>query len=151
MKDKPILKKLKLIKKDADTKEIIKDNFKFGLYEDQECTRLITEIESNKDDGTVTFENLRYGEVYIKEISAPKNYQLSDKVVKITINDKGVFANDELLKEKDSMCEFIYYNQQIPKIQTGNEMNYILLISIVIISILVIIIGVIILKKNTKL
>ncbi len=34
------------------------------------------------------FENLRYGIYYIKEIAAPKGYVLSDKVIKIEMNDK---------------------------------------------------------------
>ena len=148
MKDMPILKNVRLIKKDSDTDEVIKANFTFGLYEDPECTKLIQEVKSDKDTGIVTFENLRYGEVFVKEISAPKNYQLSDKVVKITINENGVFADNDLLEETDSTCEFVFYNTPMPKVQTGNEMNYILLISIAIISLLAIIVGIVVLKRN---
>ena len=41
MKDMPILKTIKVIKADSETKETIKAKFKFGIYEDPECTKLI--------------------------------------------------------------------------------------------------------------
>lgn len=134
MKDKPILKTVRLIKCDSITNEIINANFKFGIYEDAKCTNLIKEIESNEQTGTVIFEDLTYGIYYIKEIQAPEGYLLSDKIVKVEINNKGIFADEELLKEDNSICEFIYYNTQIPKIQTGNERNYPLLLSSLLIS-----------------
>lgn len=134
MKDKPILKTVRLIKCDSITNEIINTNFKFGIYEDAKCINLIKEIESDKQAGTVIFEDLTYGIYYIKEIQAPEGYLLSDKIVKVEINNKGIFADEELLKEDNSICEFIYYNTQIPKIQTGNERNYPLLLSSLLIS-----------------
>lgn len=148
MKDMPILKTIKLLKTDIETKEIIKAYFKFGIYEDAECTRLIKEVISDKENGTVIFEDLRYGIYYIKEIEAPKGYHLSDKIVKVEINDKGTFADEELLEDKESICEFTYYNKPIPNIQTGNETNYILLGSLVAISIIGIVTGIVILKNK---
>lgn len=72
MKDMPILTDVRLIKIDKDTKEVIKSDFSFGIYEDEECTKLIKEVRSDKKLGTVLFEDLRYSTVYIKELSAPK-------------------------------------------------------------------------------
>ncbi len=146
----PILKTVKVVKVDSETKEIIKADFKFGIYEDQECTKLIKEISSDKEDGRVTFEDLRYGVYYIKEIEAPKGYQLSGKIVKIEINDDGTFADEELIEDKDSICEFIYHNQPIPRIQTGDETNYILLVISILVSLVVITTSIIILKKNKQ-
>ena len=134
MKDMPILKTIRIIKADSETKESIKVNFRFGIYEDLECTKLIKEVESKEQSGIVIFEDLRYGIYYIKEIEAPDGYLLSDKIVKIEINDKGVWADGELLEDDNSVCEFTYYNTQIPKIQTGNERNYPLLLSSLLIS-----------------
>ena len=148
MKDMPILKNIKVIKADYDTKEIIKEDFIFGIFEDLECTKLIKEVKSDKESATVTFEDLRYGEYYIKELKAPKNYLLSDKVVKIEINDSGTFADGELLEDNDSVCTFTYFDKVIPKIQTGNETNYILLASSIVISLIGIGIGIIILKRK---
>ena len=150
MKDMPILKTIKVIKADSETKETIKANFKFGIYEDQECTKLIKEVKSDKDNGTVSFEDLRYGTYYIKETEAPKGYQLSDKIVKIEISDKGTFADGELLEDKDSICTFTYYNKLIPKVQTGNEMNYAILIGSIIISLLEVTAGIVVLKRKKQ-
>ncbi len=72
MKDMPILSNIKVIKVDSETKEMIKGKFTFGLYADEQCNELIQEVESNKESGSVIFENLRFNTFYIKEISAPK-------------------------------------------------------------------------------
>ena len=73
---------------------------------------------------------------------------LSDS--KIEINDEGTFADGELLEDNDSICTFTYYNKLIPKIQTGSEMNYILLIGSAIISLLGITTGIVVLKRKNK-
>ncbi len=121
MKDMPILTSIQLTKIDEDTKEIIKDKFTFGLYADEECKELIMQVDSNKKEGTITFEDLRYGIYYIKEISAPKNYILSDKVVKLEINDKGVFIDDEQLEETDSIYNFEFSNKIIETPKTSDD------------------------------
>lgn len=150
MKDMPILKNIKIVKKDIDTQEIIKDDFKFGIFEDAECTKLIKEIESNIEEGTVTFENLRYGTFFIKEIQAPNNYQLSNEILKIEINDQGIFINGQVFDEADSTVTFTYYNRRIPEIQTGNELNYSLLGTNLMISLAGIITGIVMIKKKKK-
>ena len=150
MKDMPILKNIKIVKKDIDTQEVIKDDFKFGIFEDAECTKLIKEIESNKENGTVTFENLRYGKFFIKETQAPNNYQLSDEIFKIEINDQGIFINGQVFDEADSTVTFTYYNRRIPEIQTGNELNYALLGTNLIISLAGIITGIVMIKRKKK-
>lgn len=144
----PILKKIRIVKADSKTKETIKANFKFGIYEDENCTKLIKEVKSDKEQGTVTFEDLKYGTYFIKETKAPSTYQLSDKIIKVEINDEGIFVDGELIEENDSIGQFTYYNNKIPKIQTGNETNYVVLAVSVIISLLGIIIGVITLKRK---
>ena len=150
MQNNPILKTVKLIKLNKETDEIIKESFTFGLYIDKECTKLIQQMDSNVKEGTVTFKDLRYGTYYIKEVSAPTGYILSDKVVKLEINEKGVFVNNKKLDELESMVSFKFYNKPIPKIQTGNEMNYILLISSFVISVIGIIVGIIVLRNKKK-
>lgn len=69
MKDMPILKSVQVEKIDKDTGEHIKSNkFTFGIYEDEECTKLIKEAGANEFEGTALFDNLRYGTYYIKEL-----------------------------------------------------------------------------------
>ena len=123
MKDKPILKNVKLVKIDEETKEVIKDKFTFGIYEDEECTKLIQKIESNKDDGTIIFENLRYGIYFIKELQAPADYEISERVVKVEINDKGVFIDNSETEEKDEAYSFEFTNKKIEVPQTGDIGN----------------------------
>ena len=149
MKDMPILKSVRVEKIDRDTKEHIKSNkFTFGIYEDEACTKLIKEVGANTDNGTALFDNLRYGTYYIKELKAPLGYKLSDQVVKIEINDKGVFADGVSLEENDGVYEFEYYNSLLPLIQTGNETNYIILGSLAVISLIGIVGGITLLKKK---
>lgn len=69
MKDMPILKSVQVKKIDKDTGEHIKSNkFTFGIYEDEECTKLIKIAGANEFEGTALFDNLRYGTYYIKEL-----------------------------------------------------------------------------------
>ena len=127
MKDMPILKDVRLIKIDSNTGEIIKDKFTFGIFEDENCTKLIKEVESDKETGFVTFEDLRYGTYFIKELKAPKGYNLSNAVVKVEINDKGVFINDNLVEEQDDVYSFKFENAPIETPNTGDGRNNTLL------------------------
>lgn len=123
MKDMPILQNIKLVKIDSNTKEVIKDKFTFGIYEDAECTKLIKEVKSDKENGTVLFESLRYGIYYIKEIAAPKGYVLSDKVIKIEMNDKGTFIDNEKVESEDSTYTFEFENVPVDTPKTGDNSN----------------------------
>ena len=136
MKDMPILKNVKVIKVDSETKEIIKDRFTFAIYEDQECTKLIKEVQSNKEDGTAIFEDLRYGTYYIKETKAPTDYKLSNKIVKVEINDKGIFVDDKQMEEKDDTVEFTFENKKIEVPKTGDDSNIKLFAGIGLLSLL---------------
>lgn len=149
MKDMPILKSVQVEKVDKDTGEHIKSNkFTFGIFEDEECTKLIKEVGANEFEGTALFDDLRYGTYFIKEVKAPLGYKLSDQVVKIEINDEGVFADDVSLEEKDGVYSFIYYNSLLPVVQTGNEINYGLLLLVAAIAGIGIVGGTILLKRK---
>lgn len=123
MKDMPILQDIKLVKIDSNTKEVIKDKFTFGIYEDAECTKLIKEVKSDKENGTVLFEDLRYGTYYIKEIAAPQGYVLSDKVIKVEMNDKGTFIDNEKVESEDSVYTFEFENVPVDTPKTGDNGN----------------------------
>lgn len=149
MKDMPILKSVQVEKIDKDTGEHIKSNkFTFGIFEDEECTKLIKEACANEFEGTALFENLRYGTFYIKELKAPLGYKLSDQVVKIEINADGVFADGVSLEETEGIYSFVYYNSLLPAVQTGNETNCTLLLGIATIAAVGIIGGTILLKHK---
>ena len=123
MKDMPILQNIKLVKIDSNTKEVIKDKFTFGIYEDAECTKLIKEVKSDKEKGTVLFKDLRYGTYYIKEIAAPKGYVLSDKVIKVEMNDKGTFIDNEKVESEDSTYTLEFENVPVDTPKTGDNSN----------------------------
>ena len=154
MKDMPKLRNVRVEKIDEATKEHIKSNkFEFSIYQDEGCNNLIATVGANTDEGTALFNDLRYtfdGAYYIKETKAPTGYQLSDKVVKIEINDEGVFADGELLEGNDNIYSFVYYNSLLPAVQTGNEMNYALLIGAIALSLIGITTGIIIIKRKRK-
>lgn len=124
MKDMPILKDIRIVKIDKDTKEIIKSDFTFGIYEDENCTKLIKEVKSDKENGYVTFEDLRYGKYYIKEIEAPKGYKLSDKKIIVEINDNGVTIDGNLVQEAEKdLYSFDFENEKIETPNTGDNSN----------------------------
>jgi len=123
MKNNPILKTIQLTKIDKETKETIKDGFTFGLYVDKECTQLIQQMDSNAKEGTITFKDIRFGTYYIKEITAPNGYIKSDKVIKVEINDKGVFINKKEIQEDNSLYKFEFENKKIETPKTGDERN----------------------------
>ena len=148
MKDKLILKDVKIIKIDSKTNEVIKSNFSFGIYEDEECNKILKEVSAEKDSGYILFEGLKYGTYYIKEIKAPDGYTLSERVVKIDINNEGVFADGIQLEEQDEKYEVEYSNEPIPVIQTGNEINYTLLFGSLIVSFIGIAITIFMLKVS---
>ena len=151
MKDMPILSSIRVEKIDKDTGEHIKSNkFVFGIYEDEECTKLIKEVGANIFEGTALFEDLRYGTYYIKENKAPLGYSLSKQVVKVEINENGVFADGVSLEENEGIYSFEYYNTLLPIIQTGKEYTNQILFGIAIVSSIIALAGIIILKKKNK-
>lgn len=150
MKDMPILKDIRLTKIDSKTKEVILDKFTFGLYIDEECKELIQQVDSDKETGTILFDDLRYGTYYIKEITAPKGYEKSDKIVKVEINDKGVFVDGIEIKDNENIYNFEFENAPIETPNTGDTSHIRLAAGIIILSILGLILLVIKLFKNKK-
>lgn len=56
----------------------------FGLYSDEACTKQVATATSAKN-GLVEFESQPAGTYYIKEISAPKGFELNETVYKVTV------------------------------------------------------------------
>ena len=106
------------------------------IRDSPECTKLIKEVKSNSEDGTALFEELRYGTYYIKEIKAPKDYELSNKIVKVEINDKGIFVDDTQVEETENTIEFTFENKKIEVPKTGVESKIKLFASAIILSLL---------------
>lgn len=134
MKDAPILTNIQVEKIDSETNKPIESSyFSFGIFEDKECTKLIKKVESNQNNGTVIFENLRYGTYFIKELNAPIGYESSNKTVKIEIGEEVVNVDEESLEGKNDIYSFKYYNLPMQEAQTGDETNFGLLIIMLVI------------------
>lgn len=148
MNDSPILSSVLVNKVDSITGEnIISKKFEFTLYSDAECKNEIVTVNANTDDGTALFSDLRYGTYYIKETKAPKGYMLSDEVVKIEINDKGVFANGEKLTEENDVYSIVYQNSLLPSVFTGDSKSILMYLTMAAIAVVFIAIMIIIKKK----
>lgn len=148
MNDSPILSSVLVNKVDSITGEnIISKKFEFTLYSDAECKNEIVTVNANTDDGTALFSDLIYGTYYIKETKAPKGYMLSDEVVKIEINDKGVFANGEKLTEENNVYSIVYQNSLLPSVFTGDTKSILMYLTMAAIAVVFIAIMIIIKKK----
>ena len=116
MKDAPILTNIQVNKIDKETRKAIKSkDFAFTMYEDAECTKEIETVHANKEDGTATFKDVRYGTVYIKETQAPTGYLLSNEVKKVVLDDN--------LENIGKTYSFEYVNTLKPIIKTGDDTN----------------------------
>lgn len=115
---------IQIHKVDSITKEaIIHKEFEFTRFRDEDCTQEIDKAWIHKDKGVAYFDNVHYGVFYIKETKAPIGYSLSDEVIKIEVNDEGVFMDDKKIEKENDVYSFIYKNTLIPTVKTGDETN----------------------------
>ena len=62
---------------------------RFALYNDEECTTQIATATSNDNSGNVTFDKLRAGTYYLKEIQAPVGYVASNEKWTVTVTKEN--------------------------------------------------------------
>lgn len=96
----------------ATNKNITSKEFEFTSYSDPECKEKIETVKGDTAEGTALFM-VDYGVTYIKETKAPQGYVLSDEVVKIEVNDNGIFVNDEEITEGDKLLYSIVYENSL--------------------------------------
>ena len=152
---KPIINKLKeyyvLVNKvDENTmKNIISKEFEFTSFTDAECKNPIETKQANTKDGTVKFV-LNYGTTYIKETKAPIGYSLSSEVVKVEVNDDGLFVNGKKVeRSEDLLYSIIYKDSLLPVIQTGAGSDSMLFI-VAGLGVLVSLIGILEYRRRNK-
>lgn len=115
IKEQPVLTDIEVQKVDAQTKKVIKSkDFEFTMYSDAECKNAITTVSADKNAGTATFKDLRYGTYYIKETKAPTGYLLSKEVKKVVIDDN--------LENVGKTYSFVYQDTPMPTtgVKTGD-------------------------------
>lgn len=115
IKEQPVLTDIEVQKVDAQTKKVIRSkDFEFTMYSDGECKNAITTVSADKNAGTATFKDLRYGTYYIKETKAPTGYLLSKEVKKVVVDDK--------LENVGKTYSFIYQDTPMPTtgVKTGD-------------------------------
>lgn len=115
IKEQPVLTDIEVQKVDAQTKKVIRSkDFEFTMYSDEECKNAITTVSADKNAGTATFKDLRYGTYYIKETKAPTGYLLSKEVKKVVVDDK--------LENVGKTYSFIYQDTPMPTtgVKTGD-------------------------------
>lgn len=115
IKEQPVLTDIEVQKVDAQTKKVIRSkDFEFTMYSDAECKNAITTVSADKNAGTATFKDLRYGTYYIKETKAPTGYLLSNAVKKVVIDDN--------LENVGKTYSFVYQDTPMPTtgVKTGD-------------------------------
>ena len=95
----------------------------FALYTDEDCTTQLETVTSGKD-GTVTFDRLRAGIYYLKELQAPDGYVLSNEKWKVEVTKNNDTVTTTL---KDSSGNIVTNNKilnETPKEVIESSMEY---------------------------
>ena len=121
---------------DKTLENIISKDFSFRLCKDEACEEVVDIYNANTEDGTALIP-IYYGTWFASEFSAPQGYSISDEIVKIELNDEGLFINDELVEtDEDLLYSIMYQNTLLPVVQitegvqTGYEDNTTLYLTI---------------------
>ncbi len=97
---------LQIKKKDSSTNNaILNSAFEFSAYSDKDCTQLVKTVSGDTKTGTALFDKLTSGTTfYIKETKAPAGYNLSDQVIKASVQDDGLYINDKKVETDNYLC-----------------------------------------------
>ena len=91
---------LTFTKTDAETKKGL-EGAEFGIYADEALTTSLKTLRSN-ENGTVTLNNLSYGDVYyLKETKAPSGYVAGNTVYKVVVKSQGGTATAKMFAVGD--------------------------------------------------
>lgn len=128
--NKPIKNYILINKVDDKTLEnIISKDFSFRLCKDETCNDVVGIYNADTETGTALID-IYYGIWYASEYTAPEGYSISSEIVKIELNDNGLFVNDQLVETDEDLLYSIKYQdtllpviQNNPGVQTGYEDN----------------------------
>lgn len=105
---------------DKTLENIISKDFSFRLCKDESCTDVVGIYNADTEKGTALIP-IYYGVWYASEYTAPEGYGISSEIVKIELNDKGLYIDDELVEtDEDLLYSIMYQNTLLPVIQENN-------------------------------
>lgn len=81
---------IKIVKTEESDKDEFVAGAVYGIYSKQTCTteELVMQLDATDENGVATGDVLPMGTYYLKEISAPEGYVLSEKVYKVAVNSE---------------------------------------------------------------
>lgn len=126
--------KVRVVKVDSKNQGARLSGAVFGVYEDKECTKLITRMPATNSSGADAVKMIKTQDtVYLKEITAPEGYGLNTSAYKVKLDDGGtvtttvpdeellggltVYKEGQVLSGADSSAEgtvFRYENRRLP-------------------------------------
>lgn len=103
-------------KTDPEGQPIVGKEFVFASYLDRELTRMAASVSGDPATGLARFRPCLGQTFYLKEISAPQGYVLSDRIVKVTMDKDGSLYVDNVKKKPDSsmLVAIDYENKPVP-------------------------------------
>lgn len=115
---------LRLVKTDEGGKPIHASGIVYGIYEDAACKKLIRKLELDDKTGSIVMDGLKNKDAFwIREISAPDGYTLSDAVYAIVCHEGSIECNGRALEQEQSV--FILHckdeKQKVPVRENGRK------------------------------
>lgn len=96
----------------------------FALYTDEDCTTQLETATSVGKTGTVTFDRLRAGTYYLKEIQAPEGYVLSNEKWKVEVTKNGDNVTTTLKDSEGNVVENNQISNQKREAIIDSSMDY---------------------------
>ena len=115
---------LQVQKVDADTGNPIQNTeLEFALFEDKEAHSLFQTGKVDISQGTISWEALKQGTWYLKEVKAPQGYRLLDHVYMVEVKKDGIYIDGKKAEMKDGRFVFEIQNTKIPVVSTSLGWN----------------------------
>ena len=115
---------LQVQKVDADTGNPIQNTeLEFALFEDKEAHSLFQTGKVDISQGTISWEDLKQGTWYLKEVKAPQGYRPLDHVYMVEVKKDGIYIDGKKAEMKDGRFVFEIQNTKIPVVSTSLGWN----------------------------
>ena len=93
------------------------------LFEDKEAHSLFQTGKVDISQGTISWEDLKQGTWYLKEVKAPQGYRLLDHVYMVEVKKDGIYIDGKKAEMKDGRFVFEIQNTKIPVVSTSLVWN----------------------------